>query len=93
MEDLRYKYEQRPITEAEAHVVRNRVIDQYTEEIAYRKSQIEQCEKRIAELRVEPLATHIEIQITLKPGDDGYDEAPPTFSPKQYQGDFKWVNR
>lgn len=87
----RYKYEDRPITEHEAKVIREHKIESTLEEIKHRKDQITECEEYISKLRHMPLDTHIRIQITLNKGDDGYEDAPPNFDEREYLGDVKWI--
>ena len=75
-----------------ARVARQRQINNELAEIEGRKEQIKECENYIAALRAKPLDTTIRVQTTLRPGDDGYDEALPPFDAQNYQGDFKWIN-
>jgi hypothetical protein len=91
MNPNRYIYRLEPITEEMARVARLRQISNELEEIESLKAQIQECEDTIAKLRKEPLDTAITVCVTLKPGDEGYDEAPVRFDPAQYQGDAKWI--
>jgi protein-tyrosine-phosphatase len=92
MNTNRYRYHDEPITPEMARVARKAQIENELEEIQLRKAQIKECEDYIVTLRAKPLDTTIRVQITLRPGDDGYDEAPSVFDPTEYQGDFQWVN-
>ena len=88
----RYLHEYQPITEAEARAARKEQIATQLYEIEHRKEQIKECEDYIAHLKAKPLDTTINVQITLRPGDEGYDAAPIRFDPVRYQGDLKWGN-
>lgn len=76
----RYIYREEPITEEMARVTRLRQISNTLEEIESFKAQIQKCEDHIAKLRKEPLDTCMKVQITLRPGDEGYDDAPVSFT-------------
>ena len=45
----------------------------------------------IRELRASPLPTTIKVQVTLRPGDDGYDEAPVNFTVKTELTSSPWI--
>jgi len=92
MNTNRYRYHDEPITEEMARVARQTQIDNELAEIKHRKEQIKECEDYIVTLRAKPLDTTIRVQITLRPGDEGYDEAPVAFDPANYRGDTQWVN-
>lgn len=88
----RYIYRTVPLSEERAKEIRNREIESELAEIEYRKQQIKESEEHLATLRIAPLDTTREEQISLNPGDPGYDEAPALFCPENYQGDVEWVN-
>lgn len=91
MNNNRYRYHDEPITEEMARVARQRQIDIELAEIEGRKAQIKECEEYIATLRKKPLDTTVRIQTTLRPGDEGYDDAPSRFDEQNYVGEFKWI--
>jgi hypothetical protein len=93
MNQTRYIYRTVPLSEERAKEIRTEEIESELSEIEYRKQQIRECEEHILRLKGTPLATTREEQISLNPGDPGYNEAPPIFSPTQYQGDIKWINQ
>lgn len=88
----RYIYRDVPITAIESRRIRNEEIENELREIEHRKQQIRDCEDYLARLKVKPLDRVRTEQITLNPGDPGYDEAPPQFVPADFQGDIRWIN-
>jgi hypothetical protein len=79
MNTTRYIFREEPITEEMARVARQKQIAYELEEIEGYKEQIREREKYIAALRKKPLDTTIKVQVTLRPGDEGYDKAPVRF--------------
>ena len=89
----RYRYYDKPISEQEGRNIRGHQLERERSEIKHRKAQIAECQTRIRELQQEPYPTSVRVQVTLHPGDEGYDEAPPVFDPTEYQGDVMWTNQ
>ena len=88
----RYRYETvelGPVEQAELRLTRlqeaNRVLER-------RISQAREAMDDLRELIASPWETTRKIQISLQPGDPGYDEAPVTLHFENYQGDFTWIN-
>lgn len=88
----RYIYRDKHLTDAEARTVRAQELRSMRSEIFWRKHKLRVAEKELRDLQDEPLRTSIRTQITVQPGEPGYDELPPTFDPINYQGDFMCVN-
>lgn len=81
----RYRYEVVPISKEEAEKERQRTIDNYN-------NQIDALYFKMGEFIQKPLPTEKTIQISVEPGEDGYDELPDIFLSGAYQGDFEWIN-
>jgi hypothetical protein len=79
MNTTRYIFREEPITPEMAQVARNAQIKQAKERIDDLQRQIGEERVHITRLIASPLPTTIKVQVTLRPGDDGYDEAPVRF--------------
>jgi hypothetical protein len=79
MSTTRYIYREEPITPEMAQVARNAQIRHAEERVESLLRAIQEEQAEIRELRASPLPTTIKVQVTLRPGDDGYDEAPVRF--------------
>jgi hypothetical protein len=79
MNTTRYIFREEPITPEMAQVARNAQIKQAERHVNDLHRQILEEREYIRELRASPLPTTIKVQVTLRPGDDGYDEAPVGF--------------
>ena len=89
---LRYTYREIPLSLAEARRLKAEVIRSAKAELRYREEQLQEAkENLIAAQRSSLRDSHTE-QITLYPGDPGYDEAPATFDERSYAEDFEWLN-
>lgn len=77
----RYIYKQEPITLKEAKSERRR-------QIAYVKKLIHEMRQELALIKGNPLPTTKTTQITLNPGDEGYDNAPIGFHASEWQEDY-----
>jgi hypothetical protein len=91
MNTTRYLWEERPLPEEEARELRAIKIRHAEERVVSLLREIQDERLAIRELRASPLPTTIKVQVTLRPGDDGYDEAPVPF-PEGYAGGFKWIS-
>lgn len=90
--DTRYIYRKEPLSEKEARIQRAHHIGNLRSNIAYLKDQTRELEEFLIELKHRPLETEHEVQISLNPGDPGYDEAPVFYNPAKYVGDFTFKN-
>jgi len=79
MNTTRYIFREEPITPEMAQVARAEQIKQAERRVNDLHRQILEEREYIRELRASPLPTTIKVQVTLRPGDDGYDEAPVRF--------------
>jgi hypothetical protein len=79
MNTPRYIYREEPITPEMAQVARNAQIRHAEERVESLLREIQEEQAGIRELRASPLPTTIKVCVTLRPGDDGYDEAPVRF--------------
>ncbi len=88
MNTTRYIFREEPITPGMAQVARNAQIKQSYDRIENLHNLILEEQGYIRELRASPLPTTVKVRVTLRPGDDGYDEAPVGFDRKwQYMGE------
>lgn len=86
----RYVYKDIPLTEEEARRKHLDAIDLSREKlITLRQALVEAQAEYYAALE-RPLPTTRRVQVTLFPDDAGYDEAPASFDPNNYQGDAAW---
>lgn len=86
----RYIYRERKLTHDEAYHLRANEIDCLVERRVSLTAELEEIEEALGELLRSPLPTSICEQITLRPGDEGYEEAPTNLDPTNYQGDITW---
>jgi hypothetical protein len=84
MNTNRYIWEERPLPEEEARELRDIKIRHAEERVIDLLQQVQEERLLIRELRTSPLPTTVKVQVTLRPGDDGYDEAPGRF-------DNEWI--
>jgi hypothetical protein len=77
----RYIYKQEPITIKEAKSERRRHIN-------YVKKLIYEMKQELALIKSNPLPTTKTTEITLNPGDDGYENAPIGFHKSEWQEDY-----
>ena len=89
--NTRYTYREEPLTEREAIAEQLREICSLRERARELRKEADELEGRADELLLAPAPTTRTIQISLEPGDDGYEEAPVNMTPALYQGDFKWI--
>jgi hypothetical protein len=87
----RYIYQDQPLTGEEARKIHAKRISCAKETLSDLRTQVSEAEAELSEALGSPLPTHKRVQIVLEPGDAGYDEAPVSFSPENYQGDFSWT--
>jgi hypothetical protein len=90
----RYRYDQIPITPEEAEKRRNELITRLHWMIEDRMMEIVLMESQIKDMTEAPLPTERTVQVTLMPGDLGYEELPisMSYNALDYQGDTTWVN-
>lgn len=92
MERPRYIYRERKLSADEALLLRMSQITSAMEHQAACRRALEEAKNELHRLHHALPPTSVTEQITLLPGDEGYDEAPVNVDPYQYQGDFAWVN-
>lgn len=80
------------LSEKEKRELHARSIAAAKDKISALRADVEEAQQELTALLESPLPTHQRIQITLKPGDEGYDQAPIGFNPAEYQGDSSWMN-
>jgi hypothetical protein len=85
MNKTRFLYKTVPIDKTDA-------INQRCDELESMRAQVAQLLKDMRDLDSSPLPTTHQVQILLKPGDEGYEDAPYEFDYIQYQGDVTWQN-
>lgn len=88
----RYVYKDIPLTEEEARRKHLDAIDSARENLASLRQALEEAQADYYAALEKPLPTTRRVQVTLLPGDAGYDEAPASFDPINYQGDAAWMN-
>jgi hypothetical protein len=86
MDKTRYIYKTVPITVEEAELDRLKKME-------FIEGEIDSLQQDLIDLKITKLPTTKQVQISLEPGDEGYNEAPVGFSPHCYQGDTKWINQ
>lgn len=89
----RYRYEEVALTPEEAKQRRDHEIDYAESRVERLREELKDAEVFLAALSVQPLETHRTVQTEVYPGEPGYDELPNVFSPANYQGGFKRVNK
>ena len=85
MTQTRYIYKTVPLSRDEAEATRDM-------EIACLEARIEALRQDLEDVKAEDLPTTRQIQFELKPGDEGYEDAPHTIDFASYQGNFTWKN-
>jgi hypothetical protein len=80
MNTTRYIFREEPITPEMAQVARTEQIKQAETRMNSLLIEAHEEHKHLKELNNSPLPTTIKVQVTLRPGDDGYDEAPVNFA-------------
>jgi len=85
MNETRYIYKTVPISKEDADKDRQ-------QEFQHIWNQVSELLKELEELCDAPLETTRQVQISLNPGDEGYEDAPYEINFIQYQGDFTWKN-
>ena len=71
---------------------REKAEEKRLEELDYLKRRITNIRREYADLLNAPLQTTVRKSKFLRPGDDGYDEAPDIFVVENYQGEINWLN-
>ncbi len=90
--DTRYIYRKEPLSEKEARDLHAERIRAVRHDIQRRKDQLRELEEDLAALKGPPTIKDRTVQISLNPGDPGYDEAPIEFRASHYLGDFQFIN-
>ena len=83
-QNLRFVHWDEPLPRATAKARRK-------EEIKCLKVRIDRLREELSDLRKLPLPTTVRRQRCFRPGEPGYDEAPDTFNPEDYQGVLTWM--
>ena len=84
--NTRYIYKTVPISEEDAKKQRDK-------EVRRLLADIQSLRQEVDSLLESPLPTERTIQIELNPGDEGYEDAPPTLNPTLDQGTTIWINQ
>lgn len=90
--DTRYIYRKEPLSKEESRNLRSEQLKNAKSEIAFLEEKIRDLQDFLSLLKHRPLETEHEVQISLNPGDPGYDEAPVFYNPAKYVGDFTFKN-
>lgn len=85
MNQTRYIYKTVPLSRDDAEARRDM-------EIACLEARIEALRQDLEDVKAEDLPTTRQIQVELKPGDEGYEDAPYAIDFVSYQGNFTWQN-
>lgn len=92
IEDIRYVYKEESISEERAKELRENEIEAIECKIECILDELREEKNWLAKRKTAPLDKFIRVQYELRPGDDGYEEAPIGFNPLRYQGNVTWHN-